>query len=100
MICHVGYEVTTEIISHLMDAVDPTLLDRAECGASAVAEVESVRVRGRWTGRSLRLDVRAELDPSLRLGATASIAEAVEAAVFNSVDEARVVDVQIVPRHP
>jgi cation diffusion facilitator family transporter len=97
MICHVGYEVTTEIVSHLMDAVDPALLDEAKSGASTVPEVESVQVRGRWTGRSLRLDVRAELDPSFTLGATTSIAKAVETAVFDSVEEARVVDVQVVP---
>ena len=100
MICHVGYDVTAEIVSHLMDAVDPTLLDKATRGASTVPGVESIRVRGRWTGRTLRLDVLAELDSSLTLGASASIAGAVETAVFDSVKEARVVEVHVVPNHP
>jgi cation diffusion facilitator family transporter len=97
MICHVGYEVTAEIVSHLMDAVDPALLVQAEGGALTVPGVESVGVRGRWSGRSLRFDIRAELDPGMALGATASIATAIEEAVFKAVGEARVVEVHVVP---
>jgi divalent metal cation (Fe/Co/Zn/Cd) transporter len=100
VICHVGYEVTTEIVSHLMDAVDPTLLNRTQAGVSTVPGVESIQVRGRWTGRTLRLVVQAALDSTLTLGATNSIALAVESAVFDSVKEARVVEVQVVPDHP
>ena len=59
-ICHVGHEVTGEIVSHLMDAVDPALTDQAQSGAMLVPGVRSVQVRGRWAGRSLRLDARAE----------------------------------------
>jgi cation diffusion facilitator family transporter len=97
MICHVGYEVTAEIVSHLMDVVDPVLVEQAERGALTVAGIEAVRVRGRWAGRSLRLDVRAELDPALALGATTLMASAIEEAVFNAVGEARVVEVHVVP---
>lgn len=39
MICHVGYEVTTEIVSYLMDAVDPSLLVHAERGALSIPGV-------------------------------------------------------------
>jgi len=99
MICHVGYEVTSEIVSHLMDAIDPQLLDDAASGAGSVPGVEAIRVRGRWSGRSLRLDILAELDASLTLAATQPIVTAIENAVFNSVDEARVVEVQIAPHH-
>jgi cation diffusion facilitator family transporter len=98
MICHVGYEVTTEIVTHLMDAVDPALLDEAENGALSVPGVKSIRARGRWAGRSLRIDVRAELDASITLGATVPIVSAIEAAVFDAVGEARVVEVQVGPR--
>ena len=98
MICRVGYEVTTEIVAHLMDAVEPALLDRAERGALSVPGVESIRVRGRWAGRSLRFDIRAELDDSLTLGATVPIVSAIESAVFSSVGEARVVEVQVAPK--
>ena len=40
MICHVGFEVTGEIVSRLMDAVDPTLLAQAERSALSVPGVE------------------------------------------------------------
>jgi cation diffusion facilitator family transporter len=99
MICHVGYEVTTEIVAHLMDAVDPALLDQAESGALRVPGVASIRARGRWAGRSLRLDIRAELDGSMTVGATLPIVRAIEAAVFDAVGEARVVEVQVAPSH-
>ena len=97
MICHVGYEVTAEIVAHLMDAVDPAVLHQAERGALTVPGVESVRVRGRWSGRSLRVDIRAELDASMTVGATVPIVSAIESAVFNAVGEARVVEVHVAP---
>jgi cation diffusion facilitator family transporter len=97
MICHVGYEVTGEIVSHLMDAVDPALLEHAESGAMLVPGVRSVQVRGRWAGRSLRLDIRAEVDSSMTVGATVPIVSAIESAVFDAVGEARVVEVQVAP---
>ena len=99
MICHVGYEVTAEIVAHLMDAVDPALLDEAEGGAVSVPGVEAVRVRGRWSGRSLRLDIRAEIDASTTVGATVPIVAAIEEAVFDAVREARVVEVHVAPGH-
>jgi cation diffusion facilitator family transporter len=95
MICHVGYEVTTEILSHLMDAVEPDILDQAKAGALTVSDVQDAEVRGRWTGRSLRLDVRAGLDPELTLRATEPIVRAIEIAVLGAVDQARVVEVQL-----
>ena len=97
MICHVGYEVTGDIVSHLMDAVDPALLEHAKSGAMRVPGVRSVQVRGRWAGRSLRLDVRAEVDASTTVGATVPIVGAIESAVFDAVEEARVVEVQVAP---
>ena len=95
MICHVGYEVTGEIVSHLMDAIDPALIEHAENGAMLVPGVQSVQVRGRWAGRSLRLDIRAEVDASTTVGATVPIVSAIESAVFDAVGEARVVEVQV-----
>ena len=54
MICHVGYEVTKEIVSHLMDAVEPALHRARKRGAFSVPGVESIQVRGRWAGRDAR----------------------------------------------
>lgn len=84
-ICHVGWEVTGEIVHHLMDGVDPSHLDAAERAATAVDGVRAVTARGRWMGRTLILDLEALLDPALALAdadrITSGINQAVRAAV-------------------
>jgi divalent metal cation (Fe/Co/Zn/Cd) transporter len=67
---HVGYEVTSDIVGHLMDGVDPDVLARAAAAADSVPGVLAVEVKGRWTGRSLRLEVVSKVAPSVTLGAT------------------------------
>jgi hypothetical protein len=49
-IIHVGWEVTSDIVIHLMDGVDPELLAAAEAAALTVAGVQHVHARARWTG--------------------------------------------------
>lgn len=88
-IVHVGYEVTSELVRHLMDGVDPELLDAAESAALAVADVHDPRARGRWTGRTLVVEVEGEVDPSMSLAAAADRAAAVEDAVRAAVPEVR-----------
>jgi cation diffusion facilitator family transporter len=56
-ILHVGWEVTSDLIRHLMDGVDPSVLEAAERAALAVPGVEHVHVRARWMGRSLVVEV-------------------------------------------
>lgn len=97
MICHVGYEVTTEILRHLMDAVEPAVLDLAKAAAMSVPAVRDAEVRGRWTGRSLWLDVTAGLDPDLTLSVTEPIVRSIKVAVHGAVDESRVVEVRLQP---
>jgi cation diffusion facilitator family transporter len=92
-IAHVGYEVTRELLRHLMDGVDPDVLAEAKRAAESVAGVREATLSGRWTGRTLRLDVAARLDPSSTVGDAARLGEAVEDAVFHAVEEARVVRV-------
>ncbi len=92
-IVHVGYEVTRELVRHLMDGVDPDVLEEAKRAAESVGGVLEATLSGRWTGRTLRIDVAARLDPSLTVGDAAHLGEAVEAAVFHAVEEARVVRV-------
>lgn len=79
----------------IMSRICSSVLDQAKAGALTVPDVRDVEVRGRWTGRSLRLDVRAGLDPELTLGATEPIVRAIEIAVLGAVDEARVVEVRL-----
>jgi cation diffusion facilitator family transporter len=90
-ILHVGYEVTTDILHHLMDGVDAADMDAALTAAREAAGREDVVVRGRWMGRSLLLEVEAPLGPDAKLGDCDRIGAQVKAAVFAAVPAARAV---------
>ena len=64
-ICHVGYEVTTDVISRLADGVDPGVITTAEAAAGELPGVIHAHARARWTGRILRVEVEAWVDPGL-----------------------------------
>jgi cation diffusion facilitator family transporter len=97
-IAHVGWEVTSELASHLMDAVDPALTERAQAAAREVAGVLDAEVRGRWSGRTLRLELEVELAPDATLAEAAHVSQAVEAAVFGAVEETRQIQVTARPK--
>ncbi len=78
-ICHVGYEVTKDMLARLMDGLDPGDLDAAETAASAVTGIRSATVRGRWMGRTLLLEVETRLDGSIPLADADQISRQVEA---------------------
>jgi cation diffusion facilitator family transporter len=88
-ILHVGWEVTNEILHHLMDGVEPEHLEAAREAACSVPEVLDVAVRGRWMGRSLTLEVEGRLPGETSLGRAEEIGQAVEVAVRNAVDDVR-----------
>lgn len=88
-ILHVGWEVTSEILHHLMDGVEPEHLEAARQAASSIPEVQDVVVRGRWMGRSLTLEVEGRLPGETSLARAEEIGESVEAAVRDKVEEAR-----------
>lgn len=90
-IVHVGWEVTTEVISHLMDSVDPDLVRRAEVAALGVKGIQHVHVRARWSGRSLLFDVEGFLPASSTLDYAEALGRAVEQAVIAEVPESRAV---------
>jgi cation diffusion facilitator family transporter len=87
-ICHVGYEVTKDMINRLMDSVDPGDLDAAETAASAVPGIRSATARGRWMGRTLLLEVETRVDGSVPLAEADQISRRVEAAVASAVPAA------------
>jgi cation diffusion facilitator family transporter len=87
-ILHVGYEVTGEILHHLMDGVDPADVEAARSAATRVAG-DGVTVRGRWMGRSLVLEVGVPAGADVSMGDAEAIGREVEAAVFAAVPSAR-----------
>jgi divalent metal cation (Fe/Co/Zn/Cd) transporter len=50
-ICHVGYEVTTDVTRRLADGIDPEVIRAAETAAGSVAGVVHAHARAQWTGR-------------------------------------------------
>jgi cation diffusion facilitator family transporter len=95
-ILHVGWEVTSEILHHLMDGVEPEHLEAARHAASSIPGVHDVAVRGRWMGRSLTLEVEGQLPGETSLARAEEIGWSVEAAVRDNVEEAR--HVRWIPR--
>jgi cation diffusion facilitator family transporter len=87
-ICHVGYEVTRDMIHRLMDGIDPDDLSAAESAASTVAGVRSATVRGRWVGRNLLLEAEGHLDGSLSLTQADQITRQMQDAIAAAVPAA------------
>jgi cation diffusion facilitator family transporter len=88
-IVHVGYEVTKEMVHHLMDGVDPTDIAAARSAARDVDGVRDVVVRGRWMGRSLMLEVEGFFGGEVSVDVADAIGRRVEGAVFEAVPAAR-----------
>jgi divalent metal cation (Fe/Co/Zn/Cd) transporter len=87
-ICHVGYEVTGDMIHRLMDSLDPDELAAAEKAARAVDGVQSATVRGRWMGRSLLLEIESRLDGDTPLSQADHVNRQIEHAVASAVPAA------------
>jgi cation diffusion facilitator family transporter len=64
-ICHVGYEVTKDVVHRLADGVDPAIITSAEAAAGSVPGVIHAHARARWTGRTLRVEIEGWVDPDL-----------------------------------
>ena len=64
-ICHVGYQVTKDVVHRLADGVDPEVTTTAEAAAGSVPGVIHAHARARWTGRTLRVEIEGWVDPEL-----------------------------------
>jgi cation diffusion facilitator family transporter len=64
-ICHVGYEVTADVMRRLADGVDPDVITTAEAATGSVPGVIHAHARARWTGRTLRVEVEGWIDPDM-----------------------------------
>jgi cation diffusion facilitator family transporter len=93
-IVHVGWEVTTEIVHHLMDGIDPQVITSAVAAAMLVPDVTDAEARARWSGRTLIVDIDITLDATIPLADATHIAEAVRLAALSQIDAARIVNVR------
>jgi len=65
VICHVGYQVTADVVHRLADGVDSSIITTAESAAGSVPGVLHAHARARWTGRTLRVEIEGWVDPDL-----------------------------------
>jgi len=99
-ILHVGYEVTGEVLNHLMDGVDEADLEAARTAADTVAGVTAASVRGRWMGRTLIIEVEGQLSPSTTIEDAQRVGEEVATTVHEAVPAVREVRFNPVPMRP
>jgi cation diffusion facilitator family transporter len=87
-ICHVGYEVTKDVVHRLADGVDPAVLASAEAAAGSVSGVVHAHARARWTGRTLRVEVEGWVDAGLTVAGADALGRQVAAAVARDLPDA------------
>jgi cation diffusion facilitator family transporter len=87
-ICHVGYEVTSDIVHRLADGIDPAVITTAEAAAGSVPGVIHAHARARWTGRTLRVEIEGWVDPDLTARDADAIGREVAAALSRQLPDA------------
>ncbi len=87
LICHVGWEVTSEVVHRLMDGIDPRVISQAEAAAASVPGVIHAHARARWTGRTLRVEIEGWVGPDLTTRAADELGRGVAAAVEEAVPD-------------
>lgn len=88
-ICHVGWEVTSDIGHRLLDGVDPVVLATAEEVAAKAAGVVHAHARARWSGRTLRVEVEAWVDQDTTVAAADRIGRVVADRLAGQLPEMR-----------
>jgi cation diffusion facilitator family transporter len=87
-ICHVGYEVTSDVVRRLADGIDPDVISAAETAAGSVPGVIHAHARARWTGRTLRVEIEGWVDPDLAARDADAIGRQVAEALSRQLPEA------------
>jgi cation diffusion facilitator family transporter len=99
-IVHVGWQVTGDLARRLMDSLDPDDLHAAHQAAATVPGVRVLRVRGRWMGRSLLLEIDVAADPDQPFATVHRACRQVERAVLDAVPHATKVRCTPAAAHP
>jgi cation diffusion facilitator family transporter len=88
-IIHVGWEVTSDVMTHLMDGIDPADLETAERASLAVTGVHHVHARGRWLGRTLLIEIDGFVDGGISVEHAESLGQRVRERITEVVPECR-----------
>jgi len=87
-ICHVGYEVTADVVHRLADGIDPSVITGAEAAAGSVPGVIHAHARARWTGRTLRIEIEGWVDPDMPVRDADELGRQVATALSSEVPDA------------
>jgi cation diffusion facilitator family transporter len=87
-ICHVGFEVTRDVVHRLADGVDPDVITTAEAAAGSVPGVIHAHARARWTGRTLRVEIEGWVDPELTVKDADAVGRQVAGNISRQLPEA------------
>jgi len=88
-ICHVGWEVTTDLAHRLLDGVDPEIVTTAEHTAAEVPGVRHAHARARWTGRTLRIEIEGWVDGATTVADADRIGQNVADRIGEALPDAR-----------
>ena len=88
-ICHVGWEVTADVVHRLADGVDPEVITAAEAAAGSVDGVIHAHARARWTGRTLRVEIEGWVDPRVTVTNADALGRQVAVQVARRVPDMR-----------
>jgi cation diffusion facilitator family transporter len=88
-ICHVGWQVSADVIRRLMDSVDPHIITTAEAAAVRVPGVQHAHARARWTGRTLRLEIEGWVDATTTIASADDMGRAVAEQISHDLPEVR-----------
>ena len=86
-ICHVGYEVTTDVVHRLADGIDPAVIASAEAAAGTVPGIIHAHARARWTGRTLRVEIEAWVKAGLTVAQADELGRQTAVAVARQVPD-------------
>ncbi|CAA9296129.1 MAG: Cobalt-zinc-cadmium resistance protein CzcD [uncultured Gemmatimonadaceae bacterium] len=94
----IARDAARRVWERLMDAVDPSVVDRIEQYAGEVPGVDRVAsVRARWVGHRLQAEVGIVPDDELPLGEVRRMVEAVRGVLLDHVRHLALVTVEVLP---
>lgn len=88
-ICHVGWRVSSTIARRILDGVDPAVITTAEAVAAETEGVLHAHARARWTGRTLRVEVEAWVNPATTVADADRVGRRVAEAIARRLPEMR-----------
>ena len=87
-ICHVGYEVTSDVVHRLADGINPEIIHAAEAAAGSIPGVIHAHAQARWTGRTLRIEIEGWVSPDTTARESDQLGRQVADAIAEQLPEA------------